>query len=855
MDAIKLVENCSNLLPIEMRSQPWNYIDHGRKVLNSEDELNAYIAAYGEIHTVKCRAALQNFPFEDLKMYSFEIFDWGCGQGIATLTLLDMLDERNLLFGLKKITLVEPSLPALERAKKWTEQFAGPGVDVCIVNKYIPSTEVESMDEVSCAHQVSINLMSNILDIKSVSLKWMAQKTSTLAVRNYMICVGPKFSNGTKNRIDDFCGYFYKKDYFSCINTYPYAYTTRTHHPFGCETRCFLHHKEENINVLYSECANEEDFSDDYDYATSCLKGIVSDSLRCLYNRVRTKCDMSYNIFLRPIIGSDVVDLVMTSVDKGIILLNVCEDISDLENDYFRIGTIKEHIFNVVLKTIKYDSIINKSVFGCIKVGLYVPNISEKELRKAISDVNTKMNEGKKQPKSQEKDYFEHFIFVLDSDESVDSLKRIKSQNFKFDYYDEFVKAIVGNWHSYKEGNANFKLSKTQEKIVDEQKKRIRCKGVAGCGKTQIVANRAVKQHLRTGEKVLIITYNITLIQYIKMRIMQVRADFSTDMFEIVNYHQFFKSKSNLYVKKSKLELSDWDDKDFFKSYSDVIQRYKTIIIDEVQDFKEAWLYSIITYFLAEDGSISVFGDGEQNVYDREMEKESKMPPMRDVKFSGRWQEINERVSLRIQNPQIATLASMFANKFISIDIPPIILQENLFNKYSVKYWNITTDKNQEDLSKNIKWIMDTYKLNPKDVVVMAGTIELLRDLAYYYTKQTNEKVMLAFESKEQYDEVRREKDIKSIRRAAKTHFTTYCEELKLCTIQSFKGWESQSVILFLEKDSEEQNVTNNSIGNKKINMSALIYTALTRAKCNLFIINLGNDKYHDFFKNRIRKN
>ena len=36
-------------------------------------------------------------------------------------------------------------------------------------------------------------------------------------------------------------------------------------------------------------------------------------------------------------------------------------------------------------------------------------------------------------------------------------------------------------------------------------------------------------------------------------------------------------------------------------------------------------------------------------------------------------------------------------------------------------------------------------------------------------------------------------------------------------------------------------------------NTPALIYTALTRAKCNLFIINLGNQKYDEFFKTKIK--
>lgn len=84
-------------------------------------------------------------------------------------------------------------------------------------------------------------------------------------------------------------------------------------------------------------------------------------------------------------------------------------------------------------------------------------------------------------------------------------------------------------------------------------------------------------------------------------------------MFEVINYHQFFKSKANLYASDKAINLEDFDDKDFFTPYRDEIQKYRSIIIDEVQDFKEAWIQSIINNFLAEDGSASLFGDGEQN--------------------------------------------------------------------------------------------------------------------------------------------------------------------------------------------------------------------------------------------------
>ena len=108
MDPLNLVCQCYERLPGYMKAKPWDYTEHGKKVLQTENELNAYIAAYGEMHIVKCRAALQNFPFDNLNMYSYEIFDWGCGQGLATLTLLDMLQDRGKLSRLQRIYLSEP---------------------------------------------------------------------------------------------------------------------------------------------------------------------------------------------------------------------------------------------------------------------------------------------------------------------------------------------------------------------------------------------------------------------------------------------------------------------------------------------------------------------------------------------------------------------------------------------------------------------------------------------------------------------------------------------------------------------------------------------------------------------------
>ena len=80
------------------------------------------------------------------------------------------------------------------------------------------------------------------------------------------------------------------------------------------------------------------------------------------------------------------------------------------------------------------------------------------------------------------------------------------------------------------------------------------------------------------------------------------------------------------------------------------------------------------------------------------------------------------------------------------------------------------------------------------------------------------------------------------IRKNKKINFRMDCGVIKISTIHSFKGWESRVVFLIIEnqtvkKDSDE-----------------LIYTALTRAREHLIIINLGNSAYHSIIKPLVDK-
>ena len=166
----------------------------------------------------------------------------------------------------------------------------------------------------------------------------------------------------------------------------------------------------------------------------------------------------------------------------------------------------------------------------------------------------------------------------------------------------------------------------------------------------------------------------------------------------------------------------------------------------------------------------------------------------------------------------------------------------------------ITADK----LVSNIRWIISQYKLDIRDVAVLGQSISLLRAIEDAYVRATHQPTMISFETASQYNQIKKgwnlyiKKNLDEVRKAAKTHFTTVCDAIKISTIHSFKGWESKTIILLLQPKIQSDGVYDNYEITERENTPALIYTALTRARCNLFIININNLDYHLLFNNNI---
>lgn len=893
MNVDRLVDACYDSIPLTWRQKPWEHLNHGKAVLDSEELLNAYIAAYGEMHIVKCRMAMQNFPFEDLvfsrndngeitRLKNFELYDWGCGQGIGSLVFLQMLHERDMLHGLRRITLVEPSKTAISRAELWVRQAANASTDIRVVNRFIPANDDPMWTDIDCQTSIAIHICSNILDINEVGLKWLAQTTSNISHHNIYICVGPQFGQGI-SRISDFHKCLGEPACFTDFSRYPCAYTSKTRHPFGIEAKCFTLDSINGFNSEYVE-QSKQIHIDEYQSGDECLKGILPDSIISAYHALleATKRD-SFELYLRPSIGIERPDFVLANMSRGIVVINVCNDISKFAEDYDRIEAIKQAIIDTYIKSLKIGTIITPSTYNAIKVGLYFDSSNFEEIESACATYYQEIlakweetekareekfkNEGREYKRGVQPSDSTRYLVKINRENCLSEINSITCRGFRYDFFSELKSLILGRWHTYSQGDTTLRLTKRQDDLVESESSRLRIKGVAGCGKTQIVAHKAVKEHIRTGTKVLIVTYNISLICYIRMRINLVPADFSTDAFEIINYHQFFISKARKYH-GSHIPFGASDNARFFEPYLDDIRRnkdqYDTIIVDEAQDYTPAWFDCLRLYFLSENGRIILCGDGEQNIYSREVESTTKLPMVRGFGQNNPWRNVSQRVSMRMLNPKIAILSSQFAQEF-NISTEELSIQQddlNLFD-YKIGYWHVNPAVSPDTIAGNIEWVIRQFNLNSKDVVILGQTINLLRVVDYHLRSNFSHKTMTTFESKEEYEEIKSqiyspaklELDLKAIRRVAKVHFTTDVDCLKLATIQSFKGWESKSIILLIqpERDSVESINEDDLTLKTRQNIPAQLYTAITRARENLFILNLGNQKFHNFFNSKIK--
>jgi len=620
-----------------------------------------------------------------------------------------------------------------------------------------------------------------------------------------------------------------------------------------------------------------------------------------LINFLNENLDDSYEIYFQPYINGDNPDIVIMKENSGVMIIEVKDwnlihySLDDnknwklnsnnvtLKSPLTQVLNYKNNLFELHIENLYKKFIYNSKMFSVVNLCVYFHNCSQIEI---INFLSTKSQNDSKYIKFLS--YFE--IWGRDSlnNEVLQSILKRRwlnrhSKYFDSALYNSFKRYLQPPKHTFEQGK-KIEYNKEQTNIIYNKILEQKIKGIAGSGKTMVLAKKAVNSHKSSNDNVLILCFNITLRNYIHDKINEVREDFEWNYFHINNYHEFITQQMNNLgipilitdeidsldkIEREKFFNNYYSDVNLFENVKDKITKYNSIFIDEGQDFSIEWLTIIKKYFLAENGTYLLFADEKQNVYNNPLESnqidENDKKPKTNI--IGRWNESlkkSYRLSKRISN-----LANNFQRHFFNYKyyLDKIEVQEeSMFNIENINYFNCGASISITELVDNILKNINYNNIHSNDVCILNSKINTLVELDYEIRMKSHEKTITTVENYEVKDKIIKETEIEvnnfvkdhnlklseieiqketlrrvenklvKIRKYKKLHFRMNPGFMKLSTIHSFKGWEINTLFLIIEDENSFQT-------------DELIYTGLTRCKNNLIIFTLGNNKYDEFFK------
>lgn len=374
-------------------------------------------------------------------------------------------------------------------------------------------------------------------------------------------------------------------------------------------------------------------------------------------------------------------------------------------------------------------------------------------------------------------------------------------------------------------------LTADQERLARSKPGGQKILGVAGSGKSTVLGVRAVRAYQRHGQQVLVLTYNVTLTNYLRDRISAVRASFPWSAFHIENVHRFFRAQASNLSLPWASPLDAADDPKAFRSVADRTPRYHTILIDEVQDFKGEWLRTLRECFLAEGGEFVLFGDDRQTLYARERASDGYP----NTTIPGAWSRLEQ--SFRMHTA-VASCATAFAEAFPGDAKDPVTgLRAPGYTPRDRGWVRVRPVRQGECPAASVQQMLRAEGLHPNDVAILAAQVETLQEIDVELRRQ-GVRTMCAFESKEERRWVKatgEQWDVRRLRRARKAAFQMNGGTLKLACVHSFKGWDVDTVVLVLRGNPHETD--------------ALVYTALTRARRRLLVLVAGPSRHGAFWR------
>ena len=676
-----------------------------------------------------------------------------------------------------------------------------------------------------------------------------------------------------------------------------------------------------------------------------------------LLNFLKNNYNDEYEVYFNPYMNGDRPDIIIMRKNGGVFIIEVKDwDLSSYslnekkqwivnhnkaitKSPIQQVLKYKENLYDLHIPNLLEKKIKNFKYWKLVCCAVYFHNAQQKDLQNLL--VNPFEEDRKYQ------DFLKYNIELIGRDdlekEKFDEILKKRHINgekpsylFTQELYESFSRLLNPPIHLKEQGKP-ISYSQEQQRIIYSQNKIQKIKGVVGSGKTTILVARAVETYKRIlketdNPKILILTFNITLKNYIHDKLNQVPGEFEWKSFDILNYHSLINFVLNnieidiIIDNVQKEYISVYLDEKYysniqlFKENKNKIQKYDAILIDEIQDYKYEWFEILKKYILKENGEYILFGDEKQNIYARETEDKKVK-----TNIPGAFNLLKQcyRSDQKVKELAILFQKEIYKDKY---DIDDFDKKEDVqlsfeFEKYgSINYMFLENTLNLSALYNIIHLSLENkYKdVSINDVCVLGFSIENLKEFEAYYRYHSREKTNTMFETKEiaykilldttqkellqkyphlknkigflaklltihelyekynveyhQFDitleneckkakietqdflnfiennrkeyenlKISTHQTFETIRKNKKMNFWFNSGTIKISTVHSFKGWESELVFLILEPSNSQS-------------IDEILYTGITRSRSHLIIINFGNKKYDDKLRELIEK-
>jgi hypothetical protein len=527
-----------------------------------------------------------------------------------------------------------------------------------------------------------------------------------------------------------------------------------------------------------------------------------------------------WDIYVQPFLNGDRPDIVIMNPKVGVMIYEVkdwnlehyCRDdgricVEDGSGEYEVLNPIdqvnhyRNNIIGLYMPQIGEEVDGDQQAFAVVRTGVYFHNANTEHARELVGEPrDTVVGRDGLTPKNLAK--------------VVPDATRRTSQWMN----DEWA-AMLRNWlipplHAAEQNNP-LSLNNLQLRYSEPQPGHHRLRGVAGSGKTAVLARRAARL-ASEGKSVLIVCFNITLWHYIHDLVQRVPLKFDRKLIEYRHFHGFcWRVFARLSWPKPMGEGEPFYHSKVPRAVLAAIQakgvpddlQYDAILIDEGQDFHPEW-YDMLCHFLGDRDELMLVADKRQNIYRRDQGwTDGKM---QGVKFRGPWAELKHSVRLP---PLVAEQANRFGEQFLRSDTDLALQSDGQTGFMDPELW--WANCRSLDEARDQAWAAYAYITGekghqPTDVVILVHSHKFGWELVERFNA-AGIRVNHVFEDPRDED-----------RKRNKRSFWMGDSRLKMSTVHSFKGWELANVILIVPPEPEFE-------GGSEQNQAALAYTALTR--------------------------